>query len=355
MILALIGSPIIVIVNLSNGLDISTMTMIGLLEVAQFIKGEKNMKKRTSIILGSIVCIVLATICAIVAFKPKPITNTQEAATTATTTATPTPTATPTAATTTPVEGRKKPLLDPTEDDAIPVSESWPEAAIKLWGVGDVAEKQFSYTSSHLYEDKDGTFFTLYQFRVYTYTGAAWEQTELYPMFGNRVVIDKGDRQIVLDEDKVEVWEMDYWQEDGYWNVERRFVVSAEDPGARVFGDWVFEDSEAIAYIASESANSIWAISESGISCRQYEDILFSTNDIFAVNRKELIRIGYRTTTNEEVFGSLNDTFLPVVEDNAVFMVGDTSIDPISFTGQLEEVDGSIVFSDLKGVKVIVD
>lgn len=42
MILALISSPIIVIVNLPNGLNASTMTMIGLLEVAQILKGGKK-------------------------------------------------------------------------------------------------------------------------------------------------------------------------------------------------------------------------------------------------------------------------------------------------------------------------
>ena len=348
MILALISSPIIVIVNLSNSLNTSTITTIGPLEVAQFHKRRKNMMKTSKFYIK--VLAVLLLLAAIIIGATATLTPTTEATTaTATnvtpitkeTTATVTPTPT-TEATPTPVEGKPREIpttvdLPEPGKDWIPekVDKPWLESSIEKWGKGDIGDNTYSYYVSPVYEDPNGVYFRLYHFRVYVYEGGYWTRSEVFPVFEGKIVMGEGPRFLVLDEKSIEVWEVDYSPDSATWTFSRLFAAVADTPeNIRVFGDWAFEDSASKAYIASNESGEIWTVSKSSITSRSYDDVLFSNDEILIVDGTHLIRVAYKTDFRFETgsgFSSVNESTLE--GGFTLLEIGDSIFDPIKATG----------------------
>ena len=273
-----------------------------------------------------------------------------------TTTTTPAPMTTPTTeatltATPTPVEGRPEPIPTtinlPAPGQWTPVDKAWEEASIELWGTGDVSEKKFSQMDSGVYKDKNDVYFTLYHFRVYVYEGS-WTRTELFPMFGSKIVIGEGRKVLVLGEEDVEVWTFDYSQDNGYWSVSKDFAVTTDHS---VFGDWVFPDTSSIAYIASD--DKIYGISTRGITYRKFENVLCSDEYISVVSGATLLRVAYRS--DSAIFTSVNEQILPTYEEEqAIFIAGDDIFDVFKATTQFTEEKGKITL-DYGDLKVIID
>lgn len=231
-----------------------------------------------------------------------------KASTTMATTSTPTPTPTPTPITTTPaatptpkiVERKIKLPPQPTKDNTISVEKPWKEAAIELWGEGDMVDKdeyiQYSYSSSRLYRGVDDVYFTLWNFRVYIYTDR-WSATEVYPAFENAIVIDQQGKVLVLQDTAIQVWEKEYSADNAAYCFYKKFEVGSSEPAdeVRVFGSWLFDDlnltpDEPIAYLAIDGWNTIWIITSESVSCKSYDKIFFARDSLYIVDSEGRIQ-----------------------------------------------------------------
>ncbi len=350
MILALINSPIIVIVNPSNSFNTSTMTMIGLLEVAQFYKRRKKRMKtsnkfyiKAAVVLLLLAAIIFGTVACTPTTTPAP-----------STTPTPAPTATPTTeATPTPAEGKPKEIpttvdLPEPGGDWIPekVDKPWNESSIEKWGNGDIDDSTYSYYVSEVYEDPDGVYFRLYHFRVYVYEGRQWVKSEVFPFFKGKIVMGEGPKFLVLGEESVEVWEVDYSPDSVTWTFSRLFAAVADTPeNIRVFGDWAFEDSASKAYIASNEEEEIWTISTGSITTRHYDDVVFSNTDIFVVEGTTLTRVAYESQFRFKTRSGFTSTNESALEGGTTLLeFGDNILAPIKFAGGAVHEKNGMVF-----------